>query len=88
MNDLQIKQFELKLRAAFKPKCEITVWPIVRGHILSYEIRCGRDRYWQDDFLVNSLTTTYDIEVNVQAIANALPRKLVRFTHSQTVERM
>ena len=87
MNDLQIKEFELKLRAAFKHNCEIGVWPIDRGHFLSYEIRCGRDRYWQDDFLVNSLTTTYDIEVNVQAIANALPRKLVRFTHSQTVER-
>ncbi len=73
MDNQQIKEFESKLRTAFKPGCAISVWLLDRGHFIGYEIRRGRDRYWQDDFLASGLSTAYDVEVNVRAIANALP---------------
>jgi hypothetical protein len=73
MNDLHIKEFESKLRSAFKPKCEISVWSIEGGYFIGYEIRRGRNRYWQDDFLASGLSTAYDVEINVRAIANELP---------------
>jgi hypothetical protein len=73
MNDLRIKAFESQLRTAFKPGCAISVWPIDRGHFIVYEIRRGRNRYWQDDFLASGLSTEHDIEINVRSIANVLP---------------
>lgn len=73
MNDLHIKAFESQLRTAFKPECAISVWSIDRGHFIGYEIRRGRNRYWQGDFLASGLSTEHDIEINVRAIANALP---------------
>lgn len=72
MNDVH-KEFESKLRSAFKAKCEISAWSIDRGHCIGFEIRRGRKRYWADDFLASSLSTSHDVEVNVRAIANTLP---------------
>lgn len=73
MYDEQVKEFESKLRSAFKAKCEISVRSIEAGHFVGFEIRRGRNRYWADDYLASSLSTAHDVEVNVQAIANALP---------------
>lgn len=73
MHDKQIKAFESKLRMAFKPGCAISAWSIDRGHCIGFEIRRGRKRYWADDFLASSLSTSHDVKVNVLAIANALP---------------
>jgi hypothetical protein len=72
MNDLH-KEFESKLRSAFNTKCEIRAWSIDRGNCIGFEIRRGRCRYWADDYLASSLSTAHDVEVNIWAIANALP---------------
>ncbi len=73
MHDKQSKLFESKLRMAFNPKCAISAWSTDRGHCIGFEIRRGRKRYWADDFLASGLSTAHDVEVNVRAIANALP---------------
>ncbi len=73
MYDEQVKEFESKLRTAFKPGCAISAWSTDRGHFIGFEIRRGRNRYWADDYLASSLSTAHDVEVNVRAIANALP---------------
>jgi hypothetical protein len=73
MNDKLSKAFESKLRMAFKPGCAIRAWSIDRGHCIGFEIRRGRCRYWADDYLASGLSTAHDVEVNVRAIANALP---------------
>lgn len=73
MHDKQSKAFESKLRMAFKTGCAISAWSIDRGHCIGFEIRRGRNRYWADDYLASGLSTAYDVEINVRAIANALP---------------
>ncbi len=73
MHDKQIKAFESKLRTAFKLGCAISAWSIDRGHCIGFQIKRGRKRYWADDFLASSLSTSHDVEVRVRAIANALP---------------
>jgi len=73
MNDLQIKQFELKLRTAIKPDYEVRFWKEDYGTWLCYEIQSEvKALPLPGQIQVSSLATSYDIEVNVQAIANYL----------------
>ena len=73
MNDLQIKEFELKLRAAIKPDYEVRFWQEDYGTWLCYVIQSeSKELPLPGHIEVSSLTTTYDIEVNVQEITNYL----------------
>ena len=73
MNDVQIKEFELKLRAAIKPDYEVRFWQEDYGTWLCYEIQSeSKELPLPGHIKVSILITPYDIEVNVQAIANYL----------------
>lgn len=74
MYDEQIKEFEWKLTAALKPGCEFRFWREDYGHWVCYEIGVGQNiRLVTGEILVSKLSTSHDVEVNVRAIANALP---------------
>ena len=73
MNDLRIKEFELKLRAALEPEYEVRFWKEDRGILLCYEIQSEIKALSLPGHIeVRRLTTTHDVEVNVQEIANYL----------------
>ncbi len=73
MNDLRIKEFELKLRTAIKPDYEVRFWQEDLGIWLCYAIQSeSKELPLPGQIEVSRLTTTHDVEVNVQMIANYL----------------
>ncbi len=74
MYDEQVKEFESKLPAAFKPECIVRIWREDYGHLVCYEIRNGLiNTIVSGEILVPKLGSSHDVEVNVRLIANALP---------------
>lgn len=73
MYDEQVKEFESKLPAAFKPECIVRIWREDYGHFVCYEIWNGLINAPPGEILVPKLGSSHDVEVHVRLIANTVP---------------
>ncbi len=74
MNNAQVIEFESKLPASLKHGCEVRFWREDHGHWVCYEIRGELHKSPVPGKIeVTRLNSTHDVEINVRAIANALP---------------